>query len=252
MDYSTKYNVRVRAKNSITRTNEEDYVWAESTDTTIPDVPTGLKSESGNQQVTLSWEEPANLGTVAISNYIVQYMKTSEKSWSTSSATNQESTDSETSVTTYSNNITGLVHSTDYDLRVRADNGVMLQDDDGYNWAVFDGQTIPDSPGNFKVVPGDEQLTLSWDAPADSGSLSINGYAVQYKKTADSNWTSLSTLSTSTLKTIIGSLENDVRYSVRVRAMNIAVLDDEDGYNWATDDDTPDAIPEVDVRSCGN
>ena len=247
LDFSTKYDVQVRAKNSITRTNEEDYDWAKSAGTTIPDVPTRLESESGNQQVTLSWKEPTNLGTVAISDYVVQYRKTSDTSWSTSGATNEESTDSETSVTTYSNTITGLDYSTDYDLRVRADNGVVLQDDDGYNWAVFDGQTIPDSPDNFDVVPGDEQLTLSWDAPADSGSLSIDGYVVQYKKTADSSWSSLSTLTASTLEKTIGSLDNDVPYSVRVRAVNIATLDDEEGYNWATDSGTPVPSPSIET-----
>ena len=247
LDYSTKYDVRVRAKNSITKTNEEDYVWAKSTGTTIPDVPTGLKSESGNQQLTLSWKEPADLGTVAISDYVVQYRKTSETSWSTSGAANQESTDSETSVTTYSNIITGLDHSTDYDLRVRAENGVTLQNDDGYNWAIGDGQTIPDSPGNFEVVPGDEQLTLTWEAPADSGSLSIDGYVVQYKKTADASWSSLSTLGASTLRTIIGSLENDVAYSVRVRAVNTATLDDDEGYNWATEPGTPVPSPSIET-----
>ncbi len=246
LDFSTKYEVRVRAKNSITKTDEEDYNWATSTGTTLPDVPTELKSEPGNQRLTLSWKEPADLGSVTISDYVVQYRKTSDTGWSTSSAANEESTDSETSVTTYSNTITGLDHSTDYDLRVRADNGVTLQDEEGYNWAIGDGQTIPGSPVNFEVVPGDEQLTLSWEAPADSGSLIITGYAVQYKKTADSSWSSLSALSASTLEKTISSLENDVRYSVRVRAVNIATLDDDEGYNWATDDDsTPDAIPGV-------
>ncbi len=242
LDFSTKYDVRVRAKNSITKTDKDDYNWAKSTGTTIPDVPTGLESESGNQQLTLSWKEPADLGTVAISDYVVQYRKTSETSWSTSGATNQESTDSETSVTTHNNIVTGLDHSTDYDLRVRADNGVVLQDEEDYNWAIGDGQTIPDSPGNFKVVPGDEQLTLSWEAPADSGSLSIDGYVVQYKKADDSNavWaTSSATVASetdaqsniTTYSTTLTGLENDVRYSVRVRAVNRATLDDDEGYN---------------------
>ncbi len=245
LDFSTKYDVRVRAKNSITKTNEEDYDWAESTGTTIPDVPTGLAVESGNQQLTLLWKEPADLGSVSISDYVVQYRKTSDTSWSTNSASNQESTDSQTSVTTYSNTITGLDYSTEYDLRVRADNDVTLQDEANYNWAEKEGQTIPNSPGNLEVVPGNEQLTLSWDAPAASGSLIINGYVVQYKKTADSSWQSLSTLSASTVKTTIGSLDNDVPYSVRVRAVNIAVLEDEDGYNWANGSGTPVPAPIV-------
>ena len=90
--------------------------------TTIPDAPTSLAAESGNRQLTLSWEKPSNLGSVSITGYVVQYRKTSETNWTTSTATNRESTDSQTSVTTFSNTITGLDYSTDYDLRVRADN----------------------------------------------------------------------------------------------------------------------------------
>ena len=245
LEYSTKYDVRVRAVNSVTETDEDDYNWAESAGTTIPDEPTALATKSGNRQLTLSWEEPSDLGSVSISGYVVQYRKTSETSWTTSGAANQESTDSQTSVTTYSNTITGLDFNADYDLRVRANNGVTLQDDGDYNWADADGQTIPDSPGNLEVTPGNERLTLTWTAPPADGGLGINGFMVQYKKSADSSWTSLQALTPGTLETTIGSLENDVPYSVRVRAANEASLEDEEDYNWATDSGTPVPDPSI-------
>ena len=238
-DHSTEYDVRVRADNGVALQDDDEYNWEENSGTTLPDKPTGLAVESGNLQLTLSWEEPSDLGSVSISDYVVQYRKTSETSWTTSSATNQESLDSLTSITTYSNTFTALDYSTEYDVRVRADNDVTLQDEDNYNWAEDDGQTIPDSPVDLGVTPGNESLTLTWKAPADSGSIIISGFIVQYKKTADSGWDSLTPLSASTLVTTIGSLDNDVPYSVRVRAVNIAVLDDEEGYNWANGSDTP-------------
>ena len=242
LDVSTDYDVRVRADNGITG---DSYSWAAGSGTTLPDTPENLAVGSGNGQLTLSWEAPDETGGVAITGYVVQYRKTSESSWSTSSASNQESTDTQTSVTTYSNAITGLDQSTEYDLRVRADNGVTLQDEDGYNWADDDGQTIPDAPSNLEVAPGNQKLTLTWEAPPASGSLSISGYIVQYKKTADISWTSLPVLSASALETTVGSLDNDVPYSVRVRAVNIATLDDEDDYNWVAGSGTPRPDPIV-------
>ena len=245
LKHSTTYSVRVRAVNSILRDDEEDYSWLTGTATTLPDKPASLAVKSGNQQLTLSWEEPADLGSVAITDYVVQYRKTSENSWTTSSTTNQGSTDSLTNVTTYSNTIPGLDYSTEYDLRVRADNGVTLQDEDDYNWAEDGGPTIPDSPGNLLVTPGDEKLNLSWEAPPTTSGISIVGFIVQYRKTADTNWTSLNPLGASSLETTIGSLDNNVPYSVRVRAVNTAVLDDEDDYNWAAGSGTPVPDPSI-------
>ena len=247
-DHSTEYDVRVRADNGVALQDEGDYNWEASTGTTLPDKPTSLAVESGNQQLTLSWKKPLELGSVGITDYVVQYRKTSETSWFTSSATNQESTDSQTRVITYSNIITGLDYSTDYDLRVRADNEVTLENEEDYNWAdEIDGQTIPNSPGMLDVVPGNEKLTLSWKAPADSGSITITGFIVQYKKPADSGWNSHTPLSASTLVTTIGSLDNGNLYIVRVRAINKAELDDEDDYNWARDEDTPRPSPSIET-----
>ena len=244
LDHSTEYDVRVRANNGVT---SDDYNWTEGSETTLPDKPTGLAVESGNLRLTLSWEEPSDLGSVSISDYVVQYRKTSETSWTTSSATNQESLDSLTSITTYSNTFTALDYSTEYDVRVRADNDVTLQDEDNYNWAEDDGQTIPDSPVDLGVTPGNESLTLTWKAPADSGSISISGYIVQYKKTADSGWNSLTPLSAAALGTTIHNLDNNDLYFVRVRAVNTAELDEEDDYNWAREEGTPVPSPSIET-----
>ena len=241
---STEYDVRVRANNGVT---SDDYNWTEGSETTLPDKPTSLAVESGNRQLTLSWEEPSDTGSVNISDYVVQYKKTSDTSWTTSSAIVQEETDSQTSITTFETTLSSLDSSTDYDVRVRADNGVTLQDEDNYNWAEDDGQTIPDSPGNLQIAPGNEALTLTWEAPLDSGSISISGFIVQYKKTADSGWNSLTPLSAAALGTTIGSLDNDDLYFVRVRAVNTAELDEEDDYNWAREEGTPVPSPSIET-----
>ena len=247
LDFSTEYDVRVRADNDVALQDDDGYNWTEGSETTLPDKPTSLAVESGNRQLTLSWEEPSDLGSVSISDYVVQYRKTSETSWTTSSATNQESLDSLTSITTYSNTFTALDYSTEYDVRVRADNDVTLQDEDNYNWAEDDGQTIPDSPVDLGVTPGDESLILTWKAPADSGSIIISGFIVQYKKTADSGWNSLTPLSAAALGTTIRNLDNDDLYLVRVRAVNTAELDDEDDYNWAREEGTPVPSPSIET-----
>ena len=241
LDNSTTYDVRVRADNGV---SSDNYSWANGTGTTLPDTPENLEVASGNGQLTVTWDEPDEIGNVAITGYVVQYRKTSENSWTTSSAAVQDETDSQTNITTYNTTISSLDSSTEYDVRVRAQNSVTLQDEDNYNWAEDDGQTIPDSPGNLQVAPGDAKLTLTWEAPPPSGSININGFIVQHKKAADSSWDSL-TLSAGTLERTISNLDNGDLYSVRVRAVNTAVLDDEDDYNWAEGDGTPRPDPIV-------
>ena len=70
---------------------------------------------------------------------------------------------------------------------------------------------------------------------------------MQYKKTADSGWNSLTPLGASTLVTTIRNLDNDDLYIVRVRAVNTAELDEEDDYNWARDEDTPVPSPSIET-----
>ena len=254
LDHSTEYDVRVRADNDVALQDDDDYNWAEGSGTTLPDKPTSLAVESGNRQLTLSWEEPFDTGSVNISDYVVQYKKTSDTSWTTSSAIVQEETDSQTSITTFETTFSSLDSSTDYDVRVRADNGVTLQDEDNYNWAEDDGQTIPDVPANLEVSPGNKKLIVTWEAPAETGSVSITGYVVEYKENLAQSWTQNNEAvetetsdGTTTYSTTIPRLTNDTLYDVRVRAKNGVVLDDDDDYNWATGSGTP--IPSPSIRT---
>ena len=237
LDNSTTYDVRVRADNGV---SSDNYSWANGTGTTLPDTPENLEVASGNGQLTVTWEEPSETGSVAITGYAVQYMKTSDPGW-----TSHTTIDAVSGTTSYDTIISSLVGSTDYEVRVRAVTTVVLTDEDDYNWANGDGVTIPDSPVNLQVAPGNERLNLTWEAPTESNSISINGFIVQYKKTADSSWTSLTSLSAGTFGTTIGNLDNGDLYSVRVRAVNTAALADEEDYNWAEGSGTPVPDPSI-------
>ena len=237
LDFSTEYDVRVRANNGVT---SDDYNWAEGSGTTLPDLPVSLEVAPGIEQLTLSWDEPTETGPVAITGYVVEYKKTSDTSWSSHTTVTAVS-----GTNTYETIITSLDHSTEYDVRVRADNDVTLQEQDDYNWEEGGGTTLPDVPASLEVAPGDKKLTVTWKEPAESGNVSITGYFVQYKKNTDTSWISLSQLPAGTLEAIINGLDNDVLYDVRVRAVNTVVLDDEDDYNWAEETETPVPDPSI-------
>ena len=224
LDVSTLYDVRVRAVNSATEGDEDAYNWAEGSGTTLPDLPVSLEVTPGIEQLTLSWDEPAETGTVAITGYVVQYKKISDTSW-----TSHTTVEAVSGTTTYETAISNLDFSTEYDVRVRANNGVALQEDDDYNWEEGSGTTLPDKPTSLAVESGNRQLTLSWEEPSDTGSVNISDYVVQYKKTSDTSWTTSSAIvqeetdsqtSITTFETTLSSLDSSTDYDVRVRADN--------------------------------
>ena len=79
------------------------------------------------------------------------------------------------------------------------------------------GQTVPDEPTNLLADGGDEQVTLSWDAPESDGGTAITDY--QYQIDGNVSWISIG--STGATHTVTG-LINGTTYVFQVRALNAA------------------------------
>ena len=77
-----------------------------------------------------------------------------------------------------------------------------------------DDKTVPSAPQNLRAIGGGGKVILSWDAPADSGSLDIAGY--EYK-VGSGMWTS--TGGTDTEYTVL-NLTNGTTYEFYIRARN--------------------------------
>ena len=78
-------------------------------------------------------------------------------------------------------------------------------------------QTVPGAPTNLVADGGNEQLTLSWDAPEDDGGSAITDY--EYRINGRGSWISID--STRTAHTVTG-LTNGTVYTFQVRAVNAA------------------------------
>ncbi len=94
-----------------------------------------------------------------------------------------------------------------------------------YNWGVtfeesISPASVPSAPTALGATAGNAQVDLSWTAPASNGGASITDYAVEYKTSATSTWTTFSDgTSTSTVATVTG-LTNATVYDFRVSATN--------------------------------
>ena len=229
----TEYAVRVRADNGVAG---DSYNWATGggTPDDIPGPPKNLNISEGNAKLTLTWEAPVNDGS-AITGYKLEWKADTVTNW-----------DAETGITRVDVNgltseIMGLTNGTTYDVRVRADNGVVS---DSYNWATGDGtpDAIPGTPESLDISEGNARLDVTWEEPSNDGSA-ITGYVVEWKLQSTTRWASplgSETLAGDDFSHTIDSLTNGTEYAVRVRADNGVAGD---SYNWATGGGTPDDIP---------
>ena len=180
----------------------------------VPSRPGAPTLVVGNQQLDVSWNEPADNGT-SISDYDVQYKAVTEPDsdwieWNPGTSTTRSET------------ITGLINDTGYQVRVRATSsaGSSLWSDTADDTPEAQ---IPAAPAAPTLTPGNMQLTVTWVAPADNGAA-ISDYDVQYRLTsasASDPWTDANHTGTGTSTTITG-LTNSTSYDVQVRAHNSA------------------------------
>jgi len=204
LDNGTEYFVRVSAINAAGSSAYSTPVSA--TPITVPSAPALQPTTAGVGEVSMTWTAPTDNGGSAITGYTVQYTTNASGPWTTHS----------TSLTT-SRTITGLTNGTQYYVRVRANNAAGSS-----AWANSTATpiTTPGVPTNTTADAGDEQIAMSWTAPADNGGSAITGYTVQYATSAGGPWTTHST-SLTTSRTITG-LTNGTEYFVRVSANNAA------------------------------
>jgi hypothetical protein len=87
----------------------------------------------------------------------------------------------------------------------------------------FTPPSAPDAPTNVSATAGDQQVALTWDAPASDGGSAITDYAIEFaNEVPGSTWYSVSDgTSTDTSYTVTG-LTNDIIHVFRVAAINSA------------------------------
>jgi titin len=215
-----KYCVRVRALNGIDPGSD----WAQSSGTylvssrTAPSVPqsvVAISTVSGS--ITVTWAEPADDGGDPPLDYRVDWEDfTSQPSNCSSQTINDGSTTTADLTTTF----TGLNTSRWFCIEMRAENSV------GDSSYVYYGPiravppSAPDAPTSLSGTRGNQQVALTWNAPADDGGASLTDYLVQYGTSSSGPWTTFDDgTSTSESATVTG-LTNGTAYYFRVAAVN--------------------------------
>ena len=204
----TVYDVEVRAVNAET---VSEWAEVEAEPRAAPGEPRNLSASPGNRSLLVSWDEPDDDGGREIEGYQVAYREPgSGTDWPNPRRVGR----------VLQEQIPGLTNGITYEVGVRASNEV----GDG-DWASTSATpaSVPDAPGNVQARRGDRRLTVTWNAPADTGGLALSGYDVQYRqKPADEqpggSWAGAGRVAAS--PRVISGLTNGTVYEVRVRARN--------------------------------
>ena len=187
---------------------------ATATPLSPPDQPKGVSvTGRGDGNLTVGWTTPSDDDGSPITGYVVQW-SSDGRNFADDPLPEYTVAATETSYT-----ITGLVNGAPYAIRVVAENANGLRSTPS-NVALGIPEGAPSAP-NVQVLPGNAELTVTWDEP-DNGGNPIVYYTVRWKGPGeDYNSSREYTVGAATRSYVIAGLTNGAAYVVRVTASNL-------------------------------
>ena len=189
----TPYTFTVTATNAI-GTSTPSAASSSVTPATLPGVPTNVAATAENNQATVTFDAPISNGGSTITGYTV-----------TSSAGDTQSGTSSPII------VTGLVNGTAYTFTVTATNAIGTSTASAASNSVTP-VTVPGVPTNVAATAGNNQATVTFEAPISDGGSPITGYTV----TSSAGDTQSGTSS----PIIVTGLVNGTAYTFTVTATN--------------------------------
>ena len=203
----TSYLFRVAAVNAAGTSGFVQSVGV--TPMTVASVPTALVGTFGNAQVSLVWTAPSVSGGVPITDYTVQYRKTTDTTWTTF---NDGVRTTPTAI------VTGLTNGTTYYFRVAAVNAAgtsaFVQS------LAVTPKTVADAPTNISGTSRLGVAYLTWNAPLSSGGAAVTRYEITYSTNGGVSWTTWGTVAKNSAT--LSGLPRGLNYVFKIRAQNAA------------------------------
>jgi len=179
---------------------------------TVPGRPSISTLTAGNGSVTVTFATPANDGGSAVTDYAVEYKRSSTGSWTTFSHT--------VSASALAYTISHLSNGTSYDVRVKALNGVGASSASNTSSVVTKTAAGgPRSPIIWGVSGASQQIYIGTNSQTSASASQIISY--EYTINDGEYWVPVDASSTATVQVLKG-LTNGTRYTVKVRGMNSA------------------------------
>lgn len=143
------------------------------TPATAPDAVTALTTAPGDQQLTVTWNQPQSFGGGTFERYEI-FLRVSGTSWPVSPD------DSISTVATESATLTGLVNGTAYDIKIVVISSVNSTElASNTTTALGVPMTVPGAPTGLTLTALTSSTVLaSWTTPVDDGGTPITGYTL--------------------------------------------------------------------------
>lgn len=188
--------------------NGQSASWIGSSSSTMTDA---VASANGFTSVISSSYDDASVQVPAApTGYAIQYSSNSGSTWT--QWTNN------TGSTSTSATVTGLTNGTSYIFRVaNVVSGVIGTYSTASTAYVPNG--TPAAPTSLAGTRGDQQVALTWVAPANTGGSAITDYIVQ-RSTDAATWTTFADGTSTTASATVTGLTNGTAYYFRVAAVN--------------------------------
>jgi titin len=208
------YTFRVTAKNSFGSSAAS----AESSPVVVlglPGTPSAPVATAGvRAEVHLAWTAPTETGGVALTDYSIEYRRTTDTVW-----TSYPHTASPAAGIV----INGLAVGGTFVFRVAAKNSLGA----GPASAISNAVTViaaATQPTNVVARAGDKVVNLSWTAPATSNGSPITDYVIEMRKSTDATWAVYADSVSAATTAVVANLVNGTTYAFRIIAKNGAGL----------------------------
>lgn len=239
----TTYTFRVSAINANGAATDPSSPSNAVTPVSLPGAPTGLSATRGNKEVSLTW-------TVVDSQVTGEELVGHRIQQSTDNGANWSDAIADTESVLGGATVTGLANGTAYLFRVA---GISAAGSGQYVTLATEitPSTTPDAPASVTAVAGDGEVTLSWDAAYDGGSV-ITGYRIE--KHDGNNWTVVEANTGNAQTTFtVTNLTNGTSYDFRVVPINQngASLTASPGLTSRVTPVAPPGVPAQPVVSAG-
>jgi hypothetical protein len=185
------------------------------TSSVLPDVgnltSTGLTAQGGNAQVSLSWAAPSGTSGLATGYNIYEGDAPGHEAGNPVNGT--------TPVTTTGYTATGLTNGRKYYFEVTAISATGEGAPSNEASAVPAGP--PGPPTRLSATPANDQVSLTWAAPASDGGSAVTGYNIYGSTTPGTEGSEVESTITATASTVSG-LADGTPYYFEVTAINAA------------------------------
>ena len=203
------YEFRVRASNDGAPWSPPASVTVPVVEAPVPGVPLNVDAYLDVGKPAVVWDPPANQAEAPPTGYEVQWRTDVDRQWRSVASTGRKAVLS----------AVGVAGRT-YEFRVRASN-------DGAPWSPPASVTVPEAatpgpPTGVEAYLDGGHPTVTWQPPANAGDVTVTGYEVAYRTTADRMWRNAlcGNLGPSDRKCRAPSAVAGQEYEFRVRALS--------------------------------